>query len=402
MAASIPTPEGVQLPFASTCACGRPTYSFGGLCDRCVALKALELPTTATAAQIENSYLTLAKVWHPDRFQHDPKLREAAEEKLKEINAAHDYLTSEAAQEPPPKSQSRTQPPPRPQEPIPQAVEMNEDPEPEAYESEDVRRILKRRRRSRLSSLPKILLQTGVIVGAVATVAILWLVIDAMLMSSPKTAGPWEQYKTEMGRDLHSMGLRMWSDATENLHNQKGSAATTTEPPASPSATAPQSPSETLNAAPATQAPTTSRPAGGGPPHIKVGESGKGAQPYVTSGLTPTEVLAILGTPTSSSGEKMLYNGSEIDFKNGRVAGWKVDAQSRPIRVKLWPTTAPPAGLSQFALGSSKSDVIALQGTPTLFSDNKFGYGSSVVFFQNDRVVGWKEDPNSVRLRVAH
>jgi hypothetical protein len=113
-------------------------------------------------------------------------------------------------------------------------------------------------------------------------------------------------------------------------------------------------------------------------------------------------VLAILGTPTSSSGEKMFYKGSEIDFKNGRVAGWKIDANSEPIRVKLWPSTAPTPGLTQFARGSSKSDVIAVQGTPTLFSDSKFGYGSSVVLFQNDRVVGWQEDPNSVHLRVAH
>jgi hypothetical protein len=98
----------------------------------------------------------------------------------------------------------------------------------------------------------------------------------------------------------------------------------------------------------------------------------------------------------------MFYKDSEIDFRNGQVAGWKVDGRSAPIRVKLWPTAAPAPGLTQFAVGSSKSDVIALQGTPTLFSDNKFGYGGSVVFFQNDRVVSWKQDPNSVRLRVAH
>jgi hypothetical protein len=57
--------------------------------------------------------------------------------------------------------------------------------------------------------------------------------------------------------------------------------------------------------------------------------------------------------------------------------------------------------MTTFAVGSSKSDVIAIQGTPTLFTDSQFGYGRSVVFFQNDKVVSWKEDPGSVRLRVV-
>jgi hypothetical protein len=113
------------------------------------------------------------------------------------------------------------------------------------------------------------------------------------------------------------------------------------------------------------------------------------------------EVLSVLGTPTSSSGEKMVYKGSEIDFRGGQVVGWKIDQKSSPIRVKLWPTAPVVASMRTFTVGSSKSDVIALQGTPTLFSDNEFGYGSSVIFFQNDRVVSWKNDPSSVRLRVA-
>lgn len=36
----------------------------------------------------------LAKVWHPDRHQGDPKVRARAEEKLKEINEAYDLLES--------------------------------------------------------------------------------------------------------------------------------------------------------------------------------------------------------------------------------------------------------------------------------------------------------------------
>ncbi len=136
-------------------------------------------------------------------------------------------------------------------------------------------------------------------------------------------------------------------------------------------------------------------------PQVAKSRQIRGAQPYVTAGLTPIEVLSVLGKPTSSTGERMFYKSSEIDFRNGQVAGWRIDSSAAPLRVKLWPDAPPAPGRTAFAVGSSKSDVIALQGTPTLFSDNEFGYENSRVFFQNNRVTGWKEDPASIRLRVV-
>jgi hypothetical protein len=44
--------------------------------------------------ELKAAHRDLAKVWHPDRFQHDPRLQEKAEEKLKEINEAYDLLIS--------------------------------------------------------------------------------------------------------------------------------------------------------------------------------------------------------------------------------------------------------------------------------------------------------------------
>jgi curved DNA-binding protein CbpA len=51
----------------------------------------------ASAHELKESYRDLAKVWHPDRFAHDPRLRQKAEEKLKEINEAYDRLTARDA-----------------------------------------------------------------------------------------------------------------------------------------------------------------------------------------------------------------------------------------------------------------------------------------------------------------
>lgn len=48
----------------------------------------------ASAQELKVAYRDLAKVWHPDRFAHDPRLQQKAQEKLKEINEAYEQLTS--------------------------------------------------------------------------------------------------------------------------------------------------------------------------------------------------------------------------------------------------------------------------------------------------------------------
>ena len=62
--------------------------------------------------ELKAAHRDLAKVWHPDRFQHDPRLQEKAQEKLKEINEAYDLLSSGKVPRPQPTSPP---PPPRPQ-----------------------------------------------------------------------------------------------------------------------------------------------------------------------------------------------------------------------------------------------------------------------------------------------
>jgi hypothetical protein len=54
--------------------------------------------------ELKAAHRDLAKVWHPDRFQHDPRLQEKAQEKLKEINEAYDLLSSGKAPRPQPVS----------------------------------------------------------------------------------------------------------------------------------------------------------------------------------------------------------------------------------------------------------------------------------------------------------
>lgn len=62
---------------------------------RKVHLRTLGLKDPATAEEIKDAFRKLAAKWHPDRAEASKK--EAAEKKFKEINAAYQYLSSEAA-----------------------------------------------------------------------------------------------------------------------------------------------------------------------------------------------------------------------------------------------------------------------------------------------------------------
>lgn len=44
--------------------------------------------------ELKAAHRDLAKVWHPDRFGHDPRLQAKAQEKLKEINEAYEQLST--------------------------------------------------------------------------------------------------------------------------------------------------------------------------------------------------------------------------------------------------------------------------------------------------------------------
>jgi len=54
----------------------------------------LEAKKDDSIEQIKQKYRDLVIVWHPDRFQSNPRLQSNAQEKMKELNAAFEYIES--------------------------------------------------------------------------------------------------------------------------------------------------------------------------------------------------------------------------------------------------------------------------------------------------------------------
>jgi hypothetical protein len=59
----------------------------------------------------------------------------------------------------------------------------------------------------------------------------------------------------------------------------------------------------------------------------------------------------------------------------------------------VYPADDP--SVAYFTVGSTRSDVVKVQGTPTKIAGNIFEYGSSEVYFQDGRVQSWHVDPGA-------
>ena len=58
------------------------------------ALEILEIDENSSPAEIKQRYKDLAAIWHPDRHSNNARRQKLATEKMKELNAAYDYVRS--------------------------------------------------------------------------------------------------------------------------------------------------------------------------------------------------------------------------------------------------------------------------------------------------------------------
>ncbi len=358
----------------TTCSCGNAVEADGIRCAQCNALRALELKTDATSAEIHSAFGVLSKAWDPDRFEDDEKMKAKAQEKLKEINAAYALLVRGAVQTGPFRSQSTS---------VPEPAFVYATPEEEQPKrGRKARRLAYNAGPAARVRLPMpLLIGCGVVLSAVVTGWFLFAPLDSALMRVPVAGKVYAECKT---------GFR---SSVQNLKNKIGLGGGSGTPVPAAGETDQQRQADGSNSPGAQQSSlrqqgdsrTVVVRAGAG--HAVVGR----VLPLITAGLTKSEVIAAQGAPTAEGADELDYGNSKLYFADGAVVGWQIDPSS-PLRVKLWPDGVVDQNLQSFGVGSTKNDVLVVQGTPTTYSQSTFGYGSSEVYFKNGRVVSWKSD----------
>ncbi len=90
---------------------------------------------------------------------------------------------------------------------------------------------------------------------------------------------------------------------------------------------------------------------------------------YFTVGSTKNDVLAIQGEPTTFNDSYLTYGMSMVMFQDGKVINWN----SADVKLKAKYLTATNLIPKEyFTVGSTREDVLAIQGEPTTFSDKYF------------------------------
>jgi hypothetical protein len=367
----------------NTCLCGDLVDANGARCPRCAALHALDLEMNASEAEIRRAYHLLVKVWHPDRFQSDPKLKESAGERLQQINTAFEFLTSTSTE------RGAWRPPARASE---EAVSSLYEAQERAASTESADSAKNPVEMSTCNPplhfrpILRVCVKLAMIAVFLLLGRYLWIAFDVPVSPNDAAAQVYYAGKQSLLKSLEAPRQRFVAAIEEDLRKIGLN---------SPAPVIPDNPQDA--------APTPTQPASQTAAHpptnaAKIPPAPRKILPYITVGSTRDEVLAQQGAPSASTDEKLVYGKSELYFKNGAVVGWRVDSVASPVRLKLWPSTAVDPTLASYTYGSSKDVVLTVQGTPTAFTEDKFEYGRSAVFFHNNRVVSWKEDPDSAPL----
>src|SRR5580658_6207863 len=175
-----------------SCSCGEVTGGAGERCTRCAALQALDLDTGASEKQIREAYRVLVKVWHPDRFQGDQTLKQAAEDKLKALNTAYLFLTRKTAAG---ESRTRERPRPRVRKQPPAA------PRP------------RMRRRGRFRFPTGAFLKLALLASCVLVAGVLLVAMDSFLASDPTTGRIYTGIRDGVAANVRQTVNGLWSQA---------------------------------------------------------------------------------------------------------------------------------------------------------------------------------------------
>lgn len=135
-----------------------------------------------------------------------------------------------------------------------------------------------------------------------------------------------------------------------------------------------------------------------GPSPPKVSGEGEEA-PHFTLGSTEAEVLRIQGPPSRVHGQVWSYGLSEVHFREGRV--WRYNNFDQSLKVRVLPSVIVSGNEPEFfTVGSTKDEVLRVQGTPTRIEGNRWTYGFSEVRFKGGTVEDYDNYFGNLKVRI--
>jgi len=323
-----------------------------GTADPSIAkyLEILGISPDASLNEVKQAHRDLASVWHPDRFPDNPRLRDKATEKLTEINVAYEALIKHH------EAHGGFSAP---------AVNAGEPPEYSGDEAAG-RRPPDEEETSQTSA------------GEDEPVGKSWFARHVVLMSiliALCLVGI--IYMVQARKRVDFKGVPVHPTPYQATVVESGPAAGQAAKPAPPGKT--PSAREGIAQKPAPQ-----------------------ANKYFTLGSSREQVLAAQGPPQQAGESRWAYGSSYVDFTKGLVTGW-LSSSLNPLHVRIGP--ARETGADSFTLGSPQDQVAAVQGTPTQVSRNRWTYGFSYVDFEKGKVKSWYSsgmDPLNVVMKPSH
>jgi curved DNA-binding protein CbpA len=122
---------------------------------------------------------------------------------------------------------------------------------------------------------------------------------------------------------------------------------------------------------------------------------------YFTLGSSKADVIDAQGEPDIIVRDDLYrYGYSSVSFQNDQVVGWH-EAPDRPLMVRLLPFIY--RDVDYFTVGSTRDEIVSIHGTPDHFGEDgrEVRYGNSRITFERGRVVNWhqsQENPLNARL----
>jgi hypothetical protein len=132
--------------------------------------------------------------------------------------------------------------------------------------------------------------------------------------------------------------------------------------------------------------------------NVPEGDAIASKEKFFTYGTSLGEVIAIQGVPTKTEKDVWYYGNSKIYFSEGSVIRWE-ENPGYLLKAEIRTESSQPKA-NFFATGSTKAEVMAVQGVPERDAGNVWDYGMSRVYFEKDRVTKWHESPlNPLKTR---